>query len=158
MEIHDWRHKFLQGNNRDQFDHKRDDFDPRIYIPNHWSLLHMYDYSDHGFKTTSDHFSDNFELWSLNLKNLCARHATRVCVMLANKSVMSVTFGDVRVSWSSRLLDRLEYDAMHARFPPNSQYKSKQKQKLERWLVGLEFTRENNQHNYGFGTNVWILE
>ena len=109
MEIHDWRHKFLQGNNRDQFDHKRDDFDPRIYIPNHWSLLHMYDYSDHGFKTTSDHFSDNFELWSLNLKNLCARHATRVCVMLANKSVMSVTFGDVKVPWSSRLLDRLEY-------------------------------------------------
>ena len=109
MEIHDWRHKFLQGNNRDQFDHKRDDFDPRIYKPNHWSLLHMYDYSDHGFKTTSDHFSDNFELWSLNLKNLCARHATRVCVMLANKSVMSVTFGDVKVPWSSRLLDRLEY-------------------------------------------------
>ena len=24
--------------------------------------------------------------------------------------------------------------------------KSKQKQKLERWLVGLEFTRENNQN------------
>ena len=50
------------------------------------------------------------------------------------------------------------YDAMHVRFPPNSQYKSKQKQKLERWLVGLEFTRENNQNNYGFGTKVWILE
>ena len=108
MEIHVWRHKFLRGNNRDQFDHKRDDFDPRIYILNRWSFLHMYDHSDHGFKTTSDHFSDHFEFWSLNLKNLCARRAPRLCVMLANKSVMSVTFGDVKVPWSSRLLDRLE--------------------------------------------------
>ena len=33
------------------------------------------------------------------------------------------------------------------KFPSNSQFKSKQKQKLERWLVGLEFTRENNQNN-----------
>ena len=31
-------------------------------------------------------------------------------------------------------------------FLSNSQFKSKHKQKLERWLVGLESTRKNNQN------------
>ena len=30
----------------------------------------------------------------------------------------------------------------------NSQFFPKHKQKLERWLVGLEFTRENNQNKW----------
>ena len=32
------------------------------------------------------------------------------------------------------------------KIPSNSQLQSKHKQKLERWLVNLEFTRENNQN------------
>ena len=47
-----------------------------------------------------------------NHKKICEKFARaappRVCVMLANKSVMCVTFGDVKVSWWSRLLDTLE--------------------------------------------------
>ena len=35
-------------------------------------------------------------------------------------------------------------------FPSNSQSKSKQKQKVERWLVGLEFTRKNNKITWLF--------
>ena len=34
-------------------------------------------------------------------------------------------------------------------FTSNSQFKSKHKQKLERWLVSLEFTRKNNQNKNG---------
>ena len=61
--------------------------------------------------------------------------------------------GHLQGYWNSCLLKYLLLQPFYMlaffdvlkKFPSNSQFKSKHKQKLERWLVGLEFTRENNK-------------
>ena len=45
---------------------------------------------------------------------------------------------------------------MELRQNSNSKLQSKYQQKLKRWLVGLEFTRKNNQNKNGSFHDLWL--
>ena len=96
------------------------------------------------------HFGDFYQHKNNNHKKnfeKFARAAPRVCVMSANKSVMCVTFSDVKVPWWSRLLDTLEYvqSAKHKMsFCQSSKAKKGQMSSMNRWKIkSVRFPRKN---------------